>query len=229
MFTSAVSGSEKGGKALFYLRNNLNKLLEPFSYDLGIFLVSYSKQWFRLFLILEFRAQEYISWVANTPETSTNYRKILSDLKNLFKINYSIIDEKNKFYSVLKLELEGLENQVTVESANKLRNLIQNTLRMYLTNDDYKEKLQFIAFFISKSFKNEVTIQELIHEFAKDWFRKSLEFKKWFFTVLEKLEKPENIEIEYRMFKGYNWMKLEGRPLKSIISAKRKQKIAKTP
>lgn len=217
LFASAVQGSENGRLALFYLRNNLNKLVfDKMKIDLGIFMVQYSKHWFRLFLILESRAQEYISWATNMKETSTNYRKILMDLKNLFKIDYLIIDEKSPFYTTLQLELQHIEEQVTVEAAKRLRHLLQTTLRMYLTNDSYKEKLHFIAFFISKSFEDAVTRQELIHEFAKEWFRTSLEFKRWFHIFIEKLQLHP--EMELKMYKGYNWMKLRGKPLKHEIS-----------
>lgn len=217
LFSSAVSGSEKAALALFYLRNNLNRIiLNDLKIDLGVFFVKYSKHWFRLYLILESRAHEYISWISNNKLASIDFFTVLKDFNNIINIDYSIIDENHSYYNSIQLELHEISEQVSVESAKKLRNLMQKTLRHYLTNDDYKIKLQYIAFFISKSISDSITIQETFHEFAKDWYRNSLEFKKWFHVFIENLSP----ELEIQMYQGYNWTKFIETPLKVILKKK---------
>ena len=102
-------------------------------------------------------------------------------------------------FTSVDLELKNIlseDHWDSKEVGTNLRRLIQTSLRLYLTNSQDSElKLQYIAYFISKQVSTkDLNFNEMVHEFGKAWFRKSLLFKQWFHTFIEALIKDPSLE-----------------------------------
>ena len=224
LFDSAVAGSDKAASGLQFLKSKFLTYL-PKDADIGLFFVYYSKHWFKLFLILESRASDFITWMSYKADDQINYNKIISELNETIVIDYSIIEKENALFSSVDLELKNIlssEHTDSKEIGTNLRRLIQTSLRLYLTNStDSKLKLQYIAYFLGKQIKtNDINFNETIHEFAKAWFRKSLLFKQWFHTFIEAMEKDPG--LERKMYNGYNWNKFNENSLQKVIEERSK-------
>ena len=79
LFDSAVAGSAKAADGLQYVKNKFYLFL-PSDMDVGLFFVYYSKHWFKLFLILESRASDFITWMSYSQDDRLNYNKIINEL-----------------------------------------------------------------------------------------------------------------------------------------------------
>ena len=226
LFDSAVVGSEKAADGLQYLKNKFCSFLPP-NTDIGLFFVYYSKHWFKLFLILESRASDFITWMSYSPDDQLNYNKIINELNETIVIDYSIIEKENALFTSVDLELKNILSTDQWDSKDvgtNLRRLIQTSLRLYLTNSqDSKLKLQYIAYFISKQIKiTDLNFNETVYEFGKAWFRKSLLFKHWFHAFIEALMKDPG--LERKMYAGFNWSKFKE---KSLIKTIRENEMRK--
>lgn len=209
LFDSAVNGSEKAITGIQYLKTKIYSYLPP-DFDVGLFFVLYAKHWFKLFLVLESRASDFVTWMSYEPDDQLNYNKIISELNESVVIDYSIIQKDNSLYSSVDLELKHLlssDNYDSKEVGTNLRRLIQTSLRMYLTNaKDSKLKLQYIAYFIGKQINpKDLNFNETFHEYGKAWFKKSLLFKQWFVKFIDALAKDPS--LERKMYTGFNWAK----------------------
>lgn len=222
LFDSAVGGSAKGADGLQYLKNQIYSFL-PSDMDVGLFFVYYSKHWFKLFLILESRASDFITWLSYSQDDRLNYNKIINELNETIIIDYGVIEKENALFTSVDLELKDIlatDNWDSKEVGTNLRRLIQTSLRLYLTNSQDSElKLQYIAYFIGKQVSiNDVNFNEMVHEFGKAWFRKSLLFKQWFHTFIEAMIKDPG--LERKMYAGFNWSKFKEKPLFKVIREK---------
>lgn len=222
LFDSAVAGSEKGALGLQYLKAKVYSYI-PEDTDTGLFFVYYSKHWFKLFLILESRASDFITWMSYRADDQLNYNKIISGLNETIIIDYDNIEKTNSFFSSVNLELKNIlsaEQMDSKEIGTNLRRLIQTSLRMSLTNSqDSKLKLQYIAYFIGKQVnKKDLNFNDMVHEFGKAWFRKSLLFKQWFHTFIEALIKDPG--LERKMYAGFNWSKFKEKSLMKALEEK---------
>jgi hypothetical protein len=188
--------------------------------DIGLFFIYYSKNWFKLFLILESRASDFVTWMSYQVEDRINYNKIINELNDSIIIDYSVVNKENSLFSSVDLELKHIlasDHPDSKEVGTNLRRLIQTSLRMYLTNSEgSKLKLQYTAYFIGKQISiKDLNFNEIVHEFAKAWFRKSLMFKAWFHKFIEELIK--NPDLERTMFDGFNWAKFSGKSLQKVL------------
>ena len=228
LFDSAVGGSEKAASGLQYIKTKFVTFL-PKDVDVGLFFIHYSKHWFKLFLILESRASDFVTWMSYRPDDQINYNKIISELNETVVIDYSIIEKGNALFTSVDLELKDILSEKQKdgkEVGTNLRRLIQTSLRMYLTNSkDSKLKLQYIAYFISKQLPTEdLNFNEIVYEFGKAWFRKSLLFKQWFHTFIEALIKDPG--LERKMYAGFNWSKFTEKSLQKAIEERNALKEA---
>ncbi len=225
LFDSAVGGSEIAADGLQFLKSKMYSFI-PKDIDIGLFFIYYSKHWFKLFLILESRASDFITWMSFRLDDQINYNKVINELNETIVIDYSIIEKENALFTSVDLELQNIlapEHSDSKEVGTNLRRLIQTSLRLYLTNSkDSKLKLQYIAYFISKQINTtDVNFNDTVHEFGKAWFRKSLLFKQWFHTFIEALIKDP--WLERKMYSGYNWSKFSEKSLIKVVEERNKK------
>lgn len=227
LFESAVTGkSEKAITGIQYLKSKLHSYL-PEDMDVGLFFVLYAKHWFKLFLVLESRASDFVTWMSYQPDDQLNYSKIIADLNETIVIDYSIIEKESKLYSSVDFELKNILSEESYDPKDvgtNLRRLIQTSLRLYLTNaKDSKLKLQYIAYFIGKQISiKDINFSETFHEYGKAWYKKSLLFKQWFHKFIDALMK--NPDLERKMYTGYNWSKWSAhKPLKKALEEREKK------
>lgn len=225
LFDSAVGGSEKAADGLRYLKSKMYSFI-PKDIDIGLFFVYYSKHWFKLFLILESRASDFVTWMSFRADDQLNYNKIITELNETIVIDYSIIEEENALFTSVDLELQNILSPAQTDSkevGTNLRRLIQTSLRLYLTNSkDSKLKLQYIAYFIGKQIKiDDVNFNDTVYEFGKAWFRKSLLFKQWFHQYVEALIKDPS--LERKMYEGFNWSKFTEKSLLKAVEERHRR------
>ena len=60
---------------------------------------------------------------------------------------------------------------------------------------------------------------EIIYEYGKNWYKISLQFKKWFTNFSEKLSQPENVKTIDRLWKGQFWYRIKGKRFKIVVES----------
>lgn len=221
LFESAVQGSGSGSKreksrlSLLFLKSKFHSIAEVIgSQKLGILIHCYSRHWFRLFLILESKAYQYLTWISHQPESFLDYVSILENLNSILpKVNRF---EKEITYLQLTTELKELTVGTSSAVGSNLQNWIFKRMRLSLEKDknDKLDDLQQFQSIIPSLFMLNISFDEVFHEFAKSWFRHSLELKRWF----NQFNKRMDDKLLQRMYRGYWTLKFKNKPFSTVVN-----------
>lgn len=200
--SAVLGGSEKGRLSLLFLKSKLESFIDEPTM-IGSLLVAYSRHWLRLILILESQAYNYLSWISCTPEEPLPYEDILENLNNVLPLEDDLTSvSPNR--SVTEM-LGSYQEKDSTKMGQELQAWIYSVMRQVLEGDEQSLLLlgSFQAVFptiIAEDF----VLNEVVHEFAKAWFRSSLQLKRWFNTFGARL--PE--DVRPLLSRGYYWSKL---------------------
>ena len=120
--------------------------------------------------------------------------------------------------------------ELTVGASNvvgsNLKNWIFKRMRSSLEEDKENsiKDLNNYQSIIPSLFMLNISFDEIFHEFAKAWFRHSLELKRWF----SQLNKRMDDELLHRMFRGYWTSKFKNKPFSRVVNEYRETHEQKT-
>ncbi|OLS21525.1 MAG: hypothetical protein HeimC3_35090 [Candidatus Heimdallarchaeota archaeon LC_3] len=220
LFEGAVyKNNEKARLSLLFLKSKFKKLANFSENGLGHFLYNYTKMWFRFFISLEGKARLYISWIdlAERNSKRVKYDEIISDIDKFLPD----IDPNSMFDDIYNEEIKSklqtiLYKKNTAETGTELQKWIYSLMYEHIIEKDKSAFKKLILILFQFPNDNLLAFDEILHEYAKAWYRHSLKIKKWFIFFSNKMsQEPHLVD---RMWRGMFWSRLEGKALKEIVN-----------
>lgn len=221
LFESAVyKNSEKARLSLLFLKSKFTQIANLTSKSVGPFVYSYTKHWFKLLLILESQANMYIKWLAfeegsDLNEVIKHIDEVLPDLENtsLTGLADNTNTTKDQLYQILT------ENNTT-DAGFLMMKFMYTLMRESILDNKIESQQKLLQ--IQLQFPDIESIRafdEIIYEYGKNWYKISLQFKKWFTNFSEKLSQPENVKTIDRLWKGQFWYRIKGKRFKIVVES----------
>jgi hypothetical protein len=222
LFENAVyKNNEKARLSLLFLKSKFSKLANFSDHGLGLFLYNYSKTWFKFFISLEAKARLYISWIDLQEKTmlETNFSEIVSNINKFLPD----IDSNSMFDDVFNEEtrnklLELIKENNTTTIGLELQKWIYSLMHKQVMENDQKAFKEMIMVLFQYPDDDLMGFDEILHEYAKAWYRHSLRLKKWFINFSNKLnQEPYLVE---KMWRGMFWSQMtsRGKTLKEVVN-----------
>ena len=166
--------------------------------------------------ILEEQANMYIMWLSfdegsNIDDLFNHIDEVLPDQDTSIGTQLDVDINNDPLYHILT------ENNTTDAGFLMMKFMYTLMRESVLDNrSDSQQKFLHIQHQFPK-IENIHAFDEIIHEYGKNWYKISLQFKKWFVQLSEKLSRPENSKIIDRLWKGQFWYRVKGKRLKIVV------------
>ncbi|MHA2366822.1 MAG: hypothetical protein ACXAC7_22920 [Candidatus Hodarchaeales archaeon] len=221
LFQMAIGGSEKARLSLLFLKSKFHNLVGSNikTEKIGELLHSYSRHWFRLFLILESKAYQYIEWISFEPEAPLDYGSIFKNLNTLYPL-LKISEVSPESTLTVENALRDLSKNDSVTIGTKLQDWVYKRMRLALDQkNEIRNELRNFQYVFPTIFPlTAPDFDEIFHEYAKAWFRHSLQLKRWF----NQFDKRMDHEMLERLFRGYCTSRLKGTLLSQVLNDRNK-------
>jgi hypothetical protein len=217
---------DKSRLALMYLQSQLSNIISQAGKkkEIGQFLYGYTRHWLKFILIFESEMSSFLSWWTFKPEIR-NMVPYISSIEDYLPVLVDVENTEPLPENVIK-EFQEFADASNDDAGEELKNWLQGLMRQALFyEDDFSKKLlqQFQKSFsdlmkvFDEDFAFNVQFNTLLHQYGESWYEEIKKRKIWLNKLITKLDLFNEESLD-RLVRGFYWRKLDGEPLKQVIT-----------